>query len=181
MDSVIYKTYIDILHSELIPAMGCTEPIAIALTAATAKSHFKGGRIESVDVAVSGNIIKNVKSVMVPGTGGLRGIPAATAAGIVAGHPERELEVLEGMTDSEKAAIAEFINNVPINITESVSEFILDIGITVNGDSHSTYVRTAQHHTGLYLIVVDGVTVFSRRSNRMPETSTTPHLVSKTL
>ncbi len=162
MDSVTYKTYLDILHSELIPAMGCTEPIAIALTAATAKAHFKGKKIESVDVAVSGNIIKNVKSVMVPGTGGLRGISAATAAGIVAGHPERELEVLKGMIDEEKAAIADFVKNVPINISESVSEYILDIGITVKGDSHTSFARTAQHHTGLCEIVEDGTTVFSK-------------------
>lgn len=162
MDSATYKTYLDILHSELIPAMGCTEPIAIALTSAFAKSHFKGKTIESVDVAVSGNIIKNVKSVMVPGTGGLRGIPAATAAGIVAGRPERELEVLKGMTDDEKAQIAEFVRTVSINICEAQSEYILDIGITINGDSHTSFARTAQHHTGLCEISEDGVTVFSK-------------------
>ena len=162
VDAVNYKTYLEILHSELIPAMGCTEPIAIALTAATAKSHFKGKKIESVDVSVSGNIIKNVKSVMVPGTGGLRGIPAATAAGIVAGHAERELEVLKGMTDDERDAIGEFVKNVPIRISEAVSDYILDIEIIINGDSHSASARTAQHHTGLCSITEDGVTVFTK-------------------
>ena len=107
MDTKAYKTYLDILNSELVPAMGCTEPISIALTAAIAKKHFVG-KVEEVTVCVSGNIIKNVKSVMVPGTGGLRGIEAAAAAGIVAGNAENELEVLSGISTEDKTAIAEY-------------------------------------------------------------------------
>ena len=88
MDTKAYKTYLDILNSELVPAMGCTEPISIALTAAIAKKHFVG-KVEEVTVCVSGNIIKNVKSVMVPGTGGLRGIEAAAGAGIISARSRR--------------------------------------------------------------------------------------------
>ncbi len=161
MDKQTYETYLDILNSELIPAMGCTEPIAIALTAAKAKKHLEGAAT-SVEVCVSGNIIKNVKSVMVPGTSGLRGIKAATAAGIVAGDPERELEVLRGITEEQKAEISSFANNTEITVSEADSDYVLDIGITLKNAEHTVYARTLQHHTGLCLVKVDGETVFER-------------------
>lgn len=154
MDTKAYKTYLDILNSELVPAMGCTEPISIALTAATAKKHFVG-KVEEVTVCVSGNIIKNVKSVMVPGTGGLRGIEAAAAAGIVAGNAENELEVLSGISTEDKSAIAEFVKNTKISVVESESGYILDIGITLSNNEHSAYARTVQHHMGLCLVKSD--------------------------
>lgn len=161
MDKRIYRAYLDILNSELLPAMGCTEPIAIALTAAKAKEYFSGD-ILSVDITVSGNVIKNVKSVMVPNTGGLRGIGAAVAAGIVAGDPKKELEVLSGITEGQQKAIAEFLENTEINVTEAKSNCVLDIGITLKGDRHTVYARTANNHTGLCKITVDGKTVFEK-------------------
>ncbi|MBQ4601830.1 MAG: serine dehydratase subunit alpha family protein [Clostridia bacterium] len=161
MDKQTYETYIRILESELIPAMGCTEPIAIALTAAKAKACIDEPMTE-VTVEVSGNIIKNVKSVMVPSTGGLRGIPAATAAGIVAGDPAKELELLQGITDEDKKAIAEFIEKTPITVKEAATDRVLDIRITVKSKNHTAYARTAQHHTGLCLITLDGVTLFEK-------------------
>ncbi|MBQ6989688.1 MAG: serine dehydratase subunit alpha family protein, partial [Clostridia bacterium] len=133
MDQTTCQAYINILHDELVPAMGCTEPIAIALTAAQAKVNF-AGRVESVEVAVSGNIIKNVKSVMVPGTGGLRGIEGATAAGIIAGTPDKGLEVLMGFGEEERAAIAAFLQEIPITVTEAQGPYILDIGVTLHGE-----------------------------------------------
>ncbi len=156
-----YNEYLSILHSELVPAMGCTEPIAIALTAAKAKKHFLW-KIESVLVKVSGNIIKNVKSVMVPNTGGLRGIEAATAAGIVAGDPEKELELLAGITENLQSDIAEFLENTPIIVTEAESDFVLDISITIRGEGHYVLARTVQHHTGLCLIEVDSNAIFKK-------------------
>ena len=161
MEKQIYQTYLDILNAELIPAMGCTEPIAIALTAAKAKEHMKG-EVTSVSVCVSGNIIKNVKSVMVPNTKGLRGIEAAAAAGIVAGDPSRELEVLAGITDEEQSKIAEFIKNTEITVSKAVTDYILDIGITLKNSEHTVFARTAQHHTGLCLIEADGEVVFEK-------------------
>ncbi len=161
MDKLTYQTFVDILEAELIPAMGCTEPIAIALTAAKAKEHMNYP-ITSVSVCVSGNIIKNVKSVMVPNTCGLRGIEAATAAGIVAGDPSRELEVLKGISEDKQKEIAEFVENTEISVSEAISDYILDIGITLHGDGHSVYARTAQHHTGLCLIEVDGKAVYEK-------------------
>lgn len=161
MDKQTYETYIRILESELIPAMGCTEPIAIALTAAKAKACIDEP-INEVMVEVSGNIIKNVKSVMVPNTGGLRGIPAATAAGIVAGDPSKELELLQGINEDDKGKIAEFIEKTPITVKEAVTDRVLDIGITLKSENHVAYARTVQHHTGLCLVSLDGKPVFEK-------------------
>ena len=159
MDRQTYEAFLNILKTELIPAMGCTEPIAIALTAARAKAHLTEP-VRAVDICVSGNIIKNVKSVMVPGTGGLRGIETAAAAGIVVGDPQRELEVLTGIDEAGRQAIAAFMDTVPLTVSEARSQYVLDIGITLQGDSHRVYARTVQHHTGLCRIEVDGRAVF---------------------
>lgn len=160
MDRQIYDAYLAILHSELVPAMGCTEPIAIALTAAHAAKRL-GKRPETVSVSVSGNIIKNVKSVIVPSTGGQRGIKAAVAAGILAAAPERELEVLSALTEADHAALSAFLNETEITVTESQSGKVLDIDITLAADGHTVRVRTVDSHTGLCLIEEDGKTVFA--------------------
>lgn len=90
---VRYNAYIDILKEELVPAMGCTEPIALAYAAAMAR-WVLGQVPEKVVIGASGSIIKNVKSVIVPNTDHLKGISAAAAAGIIAGDPDNELEVI---------------------------------------------------------------------------------------
>ena len=100
MDATTYQDYVNILHEELVPAMGCTEPIAIAYAAAVARQTL-GRPAQRMEVEASGNIIKNVKSVFVPNTGGLRGIPAAAAAGMAAGDPALELEVLSSIGEGE--------------------------------------------------------------------------------
>ena len=161
MDSQTYKAYLSILHSELVPAMGCTEPIAIALTAAHARAHL-GSMPTTVSVAVSGNIIKNVKSVIVPNTGGQRGIKAAVAAGILAGAPERELEVLSVLTEESHAELAKFLENTEITVTEADSGKILDIDITLKADGNTVRARTVDSHTGLCLIEKNGATVFAK-------------------
>ena len=96
----LYNQYLKILHEELQPAMGCTEPIAIAYAAAKVRQVL-GKLPDRISVKVSGNIIKNVKSVVIPHTGGLRGIPAAVAVGVVAGDPEGELEVISRVTEEQ--------------------------------------------------------------------------------
>ena len=102
------RAYIQILEEELVPAMGCTEPIAIAYAAAKAR-ELLGGLPERVLAEVSGNIIKNVKSVVVPNTGGLRGIEAAAGAGIVAGRADLLLEVISQVTSEEREAIKKYV------------------------------------------------------------------------
>ncbi len=161
MDKVQETAFLNILQKELVPAMGCTEPIAIALTSAKAKSYLEEP-IKAVEIAVSGNIIKNVKSVMVPNTGGLRGIEAAAVAGIVAGKPENELELLAGVTAKEQADMAQFLKDTKITVTEAQTQYVLDIGVTLISENHKVFARTVESHTGLCLIEVDGAAVFSR-------------------
>ena len=104
----LYKEYLAILKEELIPAMGCTEPIALAYAASKAKEVL-GELPDKVVIEASGSIIKNVKSVIVPNTNQLKGISAAVAAGIVAGNCDRELEVISEVDEQKKQEIAEYL------------------------------------------------------------------------
>lgn len=149
-----YQDYINVLKEELIPAMGCTEPIAIAYAGAIAREHL-GCLPERVEIEVSGNIIKNVKSVIVPNTGGLRGIEVAAAAGIVAGDAAKELKVISEVSTEAVAVIHKFLESTPITVNFSDSKKIFDIMITVYGNSHSAYVRICEFHTNIVEIRED--------------------------
>ncbi len=147
--------FVRILKEELLPAMGCTEPIAVAYAAAVAAKAL-GEAPVSVALKVSGNIIKNVKSVVVPNTGGLRGLPAAAAAGIVAGNPEAQLQVIANVTEAQHSAIRSFLDTVPISVAESDSGFIFDIQIALVSARHSASCRIAGFHTNIISVVKDG-------------------------
>lgn len=149
-----YQDYINVLKEELIPAMGCTEPIAIAYAGAIAREHL-GCLPERVEIEVSGNIIKNVKSVIVPNTGGLRGIEVAAAAGIVAGDAAKELKVISEVSTEAVAVIHKFLESTPITVNFSDSKKIFDIMITVYGNDHSAYVRICEFHTNIVEIRED--------------------------
>lgn len=149
-----YQDYINVLKEELIPAMGCTEPIAIAYAGAIARKHL-GCLPERVEIEVSGNIIKNVKSVIVPNTGGLRGIEVAAAAGIVAGDAAKELKVISEVSTEAVAVIHKFLESTPITVNFSDSKKIFDIMITVYGNGHSAYVRICEFHTNIVEIRED--------------------------
>ena len=149
-----YQDYINVLKEELIPAMGCTELIAIAYAGAIAREHL-GCLPERVEIEVSGNIIKNVKSVIVPNTGGLRGIEVAAAAGIVAGDAAKELKVISEVSTEAVAVIHKFLESTPITVNFSDSKKIFDIMITVYGNGHSAYVRICEFHTNIVEIRED--------------------------
>ena len=154
-DHPYYARYVQILKEELLPAMGCTEPIAIAYAAAKARAVL--GRLpERLLVEVSGNIIKNVKSVVVPHTGGLRGIPAAAAAGVVAGDADAELEVLSRVTDSEIAAVAEYLKTAPIEVRHADTGHIFDIQVSAFAGEDHAAVRIVDYHTNIVLIRRNG-------------------------
>ena len=104
LEQSILQNYLDILREELVPATGCTEPIAIAYCAATLR-ELLGALPERVDAAVSGNILKNVKSVVVPNTGGRKGIGPAIAVGLVAGDAARDLQVISAVTEEQLAEL----------------------------------------------------------------------------
>ena len=123
---LFYSKYIQILHEELQPAMGCTEPIALAYAAAKARDVL-GALPDRLIVEVSGNIIKNVKSVVIPHTGGLRGIAAAVAAGVVGGDPNGELEVLSKVTNEDIKLTEKYLSETPIKVSYADTPHIFDI------------------------------------------------------
>ena len=155
MDAILYQDYVNILKEELVPAMGCTEPIAIAYAAAVARQTL-GRPAQRMEVEASGNIIKNVKSVFVPNTGGLRGIPAAAAAGMAAGNPALELEVLSQIEEAEQSAIRQYLEETPIAVKLATSPFIFDITIRAWAGEESALVRIVNYHTNIVRIEKNG-------------------------
>jgi L-cysteine desulfidase len=150
-----YATYVQILKEELVPAMGCTEPIALAYAAAKAKETL-GCIPDRVELEVSGNIVKNVKSVVVPNTNGMKGLEAAAAAGIVAGKSEKKLEVISEVTDEQKEEIAEFLKTAKIDIRVSTSGVVFDIVVRLYRGEDSAVVRIAVFHTNIIYIEKNG-------------------------
>lgn len=154
-EDVRYGAYVQILKEELVPAMGCTEPIALAYGAAKAREVL-GCMPDRVQIGASGSIIKNVKSVIVPNTNHLKGIPAAATAGIVAGKAEKELEVIAEVTEEETQRMREFLNNVPISVSHVDNGITFDIIVTVYSGESYAKVRIANYHTNIVLIEKDG-------------------------
>ena len=160
MDQKLYRAYIRLLEQELVPAMGCTEPIAVAYAAAVAAREFPGVP-EKVKIVVSANIIKNVKSVIVPNTGGLHGLEAAAAAGIVAGDPEKKLLVISQVTEAQQKQIAAYLTQAEFTVEESQSGALFDIHIQLEGQGHQAACRIAGEHTNIVSIEGDGAKVYT--------------------
>ena len=151
----IYQQYLNILEEELRPAMGCTEPIALAYAGAKAR-QLLGAEATRVEAWVSGNIIKNVKSVIVPNTGGLCGIAAAVCAGIIAGDPEKELQVISQVTPEQQQQLREYLKTASVEIQPSDSELVFDIDLRLYRGEDSVRVRIINHHTNLVYIEKNG-------------------------
>ncbi|MBR5742044.1 MAG: serine dehydratase subunit alpha family protein, partial [Firmicutes bacterium] len=158
-----YRTYLKILEEELVPAMGCTEPIALAYAAAKAREVL-GGLPERVEIGASGSIIKNVKSVIVPNTGKLKGMEAAAAVGIVAGVADRELEVISAVSDEERRKLNEYLDDVEILVKHIDTGHVFDLYVTTAAEAHSATVRITDHHTNIVRIEKDGVVLFERET-----------------
>lgn len=159
-----YETYIQILKEELVPAFGCTEPIALAYAAALARQQL-GVLPEYVKVEVSGNIIKNVKSVIVPNTGGMCGIEAAVAAGIVAGKEDKKLEVIADIEAADIPEIEEFLKMTKINVKLAQSDLIFDIGVTLYYEEEYAKVRIVGEHTNVVLIEKNQEILFEKKDS----------------
>ena len=144
----LYRQFVSILEEELRPAMGCTEPIALAYAGAKARQVL-GKLPQQIDVFVSGNIIKNVKSVVVPNTGGLRGIAAAVCAGVVAGDADRQLEVIAAVSAEQQQELKDFMAHTAVNISPAPSPLIFDIDITLTAGDDRARVRIVNHHTNI--------------------------------
>ena len=147
--------YTAILREELLLATGCTEPIAVAYCAAKLREVL-GGKPEEVLAEVSGNILKNVKSVVVPNTDGRRGIDAAIAVGIVAGDADAELQVIANVTEDDAAAIQGYLDATPIKVTCPETPCLLDIFLHGKRAGHTAAVRVANNHTNIIYIEKDG-------------------------
>lgn len=158
---VDYDAYTNVLKEQLVPATGCTEPIALAYAAALGRSLL-GELPENITAYVSGSIVKNVKSVVVPGTEGKKGIETAIAAGVTVGRADAKLEVLSHVPDHASAMIDAFIEKCPISVKLSPSGFIFDIRLKMESQNHTSEVRIAGHHTNVILQKKDSEVLYEQ-------------------
>ena len=150
-----YQTYLEILRRELVCAMGCTEPIALAYCAAVARATL-GTIPDRIRVEASGNIIKNVKSVVVPNTGGRRGMAAAACIGVLGGDENAKLEVISHVSDEIKDRLGTYMERTRIEIGPLETDNLLDMIVTVFSGESCARVRIANEHTNIILIERDG-------------------------
>ena len=160
LNEKIISTYTKVLKEELILAMGCTEPIAIAYAASVAR-HALGTQPTSLKAGMSGNIIKNVKSVIVPMTDGQRGIEVALCAGIIANAPDRQLEVLCALTDEDKVKISDTQSTTDIEVYKIDEAPAFEIDIMAMAEGHSVRVRMLEYHTNIVCVIKDGEDITS--------------------
>lgn len=147
----IYQIYVQILKEELVTAMGCTEPIAISYAAARARAVL-GELPEKIVVKASGSIIKNVKSVVVPNTGGLRGIEAAAAAGVVCGNENKKLEVLSEIESEDIERIKGYLGQADIKVEYQETGHTFDLSVCVYKEHSQASVRITDYHTNIVQI-----------------------------
>ena len=172
-NDIVYQTYLAILRRELVSAMGCTEPVALAYCAAVARATL-GALPDRMTVEASGNIIKNVKSVVVPNTGGQRGIAAAVCIGALAGDEHAGLEVLTHVSKKERERLVSYMAETPVEIKPLVSENLLDMIVTVYCGDSTAKVRIANEHTRIVLIEKDGTTLQESDAQQEEDTDGQP-------
>lgn len=154
-----YKLYDEIIKEELILATGCTEPIALAYLAAIANEQLDG-EITSVKVSCSPNIVKNVKSVTIPNTGGLKGIEAAIITGLVAGVASKKLEVITSINDQQRSRINELLKQEFVKVSCLCDEPNLSVNLELFSEGHHVVAKIMHTHTNLTYLEKDGVVVF---------------------
>ncbi|MGN0976918.1 MAG: serine dehydratase subunit alpha family protein [Faecousia sp.] len=161
-EDIRYTQYIQILREELIPALGCTEPIAVALAAANARQLLDAAP-ERLEVRVSNNIVKNVKSVVVPNTGGMKGIAAAAAIGAVAGKADRVLEVISQVDDADRERMRAFLKNKEVRVLPCGTDTVFDITVTafdLSGGQASCRIQDT--HTNITFLSKNGVVLLQK-------------------
>ena len=155
MDATAYANHLAILKEELVCALGCTEPIAVAYASALARTAL-GCMPEHITVSCSGNIVKNVKSVTVPNSNGMRGIEAAATLGVVGGDERRALEVLESVTDKDRAKARQLVAEdfCSVELAEGVPNLYVQVVATASG--HTAVSRIEERHTNVVELTLDG-------------------------
>ncbi len=169
LSNEVIKTYEDILIEELQVAMGCTEPIAIAYAASIARDALGGALPDSITVRLSGNIIKNVKSVIVPSTGGMHGIESAVAAGVISGRYDLKLELLSILGEQDIESIKGFKENNEIILEELESPCNFDLFIKAFANGDKVKVRISDYHTNVVLVSKNGEDITERYRNEESE------------
>ena len=161
MDSALYANYLAILRHELVPALGCTEPIAIAYAAAKAR-QILGEFPDTIEMQLSGNIIKNVKGVTVPNSGGLKGIDVAAVLGVVGGNADKALEVLEEIRPEHIEKTKELVekNICSCTLVEGVANLYI-VARVIKG-SHFAEITIVDQHTNITKIVKDDQVLLSK-------------------
>ena len=172
-NQLVYQTYVQILQRELICAMGCTEPIALAYCAAVARSTL-GAQPDRICVEASGNIIKNVKSVVVPNTGGRRGIAAAACIGVLGGDENAGLEVISEVTEETKQRLGAYMESTPVEIKPLESDNLLDMIVTVYAGESWAKVRIANEHTNIVRIERNGEVLLEKEAETGAEEEDMP-------
>ena len=159
LSKMLYDGYIELLQRELVPALGCTEPIAVALAAAMARKIL-GKEPEKAELICSGNIIKNVKGVIVPRTAGLKGLDTAAIAGFVAGNPDMNLQVLETVQENDLPRIREFIASgmCTVKLAQDVENLFIDIVLTAGEDQAE--VQISGSHSNISYMTKNGHRIF---------------------
>ncbi len=171
MDPNAYRNHVNILHEELVCALGCTEPIAVAYVAALAREAL-GTLPDHIDVSCSGNIIKNVKSVTVPNSGGQRGIEAAALLGMVGGDATSALEVLQSVTDKDRELAAQLVaaDACSVELAEDVPN--LYVRVVASGAGHTSAAAVAERHTNVIELTRDGEPVEAAGVSARPGSDT---------
>ena len=177
MEKSIEQQILQILKEELLPAMGCTEPISIAYAAALSR-QLLGREPERLLVEVSGNIIKNVKSVVVPHTGGLRGIRAAALAGALIGDADARLEVLSRVSEEQIGFLHGAMERIPVEVRYAETPHIFDIAVTAFAGEESSYVRIVGHHTNVVCLRRNGETLLSTPPETPQENGCDPSVLT---
>ena len=175
-----YENYIAILKEELVPAMGCTEPIAIAYASAKAREVL-GEEVNHLHVSCSGNIVKNVKGVIVPNSGGQKGIEAAAILGAVGGNASRELEVIADTTDNARAKTKKLLSENICDVSLAEDAPNLYIEITAEGAEHKSLVRIENFHTNITLIKRDNEIIFENAPEKVKMNASKESSVNKNL
>ncbi len=171
MDKKLQESYLKILREELIPAMGCTEPIALAYASAKAREVL-GTEPQKIVARCSGNMIKNVRCVTIPNSGGLTGIETACVLGVVGGNAKAGMEVLEHISDEDRKRTTELLQAGACQVEYLDSEIPLHFVIELQTDGHSTKVEVRHSHTNIVLIQKDGEDIY-RKDEQQDQTSVT--------
>jgi L-cysteine desulfidase len=169
-----YSSYLELLSRELVVALGCTEPIAVAYAAALARQHVRGSDVVAVDVLVSGNVVKNAMSVTIPGTGHC-GVDMAAALGVVAGDAAKSLEVLSGIGEEDVQAAENLVRRGIVNVKVADSDKKLYIEVNIRTADSCAKAVVADEHTKVDLVEVDG-RVVNRGEESGPQTDNAEEL-----